>query len=775
MLVNPRTDYAHKSPGALVSLDRIYDLIEGQVGSAKQKDIADVTERFRNDPEDAGWASRVVKVTALLEFVRDLPRTETNIAALLANQMGQPAPLTQVRAALKRLEAADFVRSTDQGYKLQTAQEKSWEQEKRGYQPKPRDRHEIEREVLAEIFGEPSLKAYRHKGLRTFAVGVAVDGNRLGAEGQIPLSVLVADDETELAGKLEEAIQTSRSRPNEVQWVFALTPELDDMVADYHASGQMIAKYQQIQSQNKINNEEAASLAAERNEFNRLKSRMRDKLSEALASGRGVFRGVTRDGSDLGQTTPEIFRNLYAWVVPDLYQKLEMGARSITGREAEDLLKAMNLQGLPSVFYGGDDGLNLIVQEGARSVVNSSAPIAKEVLDHLKQEHSYGNRVTGKTLEQHFGGLGYGWEIDALKLVLAALLRAGSIEMTHQGTRFRDAQNHQARAPFASNVAFRAASFAPRETIDITLLVAAANQFELLTGKGVDDVEEGAIASAFKTFAGEELNLLQPVIAEANAHQLPVTDVLDEYRRTLQEVLGAASDDAVRILAGEGSSFQQMRSTARRLREAVTPDNMRAIQRARAVTQEMWPVLQGRPEGQQIQERATEVAELLKSPDLYEHLARLDALAKVLEDRYRELYEGCHAERTTVFAQAVEEVKGHPEWGQIPDETIGSVLQPLGSRACKALDLPRGSAVCAICHATITQMESDLAAVVGLTAQVLARIEELTTPEQPIERVRLASFFDGAFDSSDAVDAAVGRLRTHLLKLVEANVRVVVE
>ncbi|MDP9366075.1 MAG: BREX system P-loop protein BrxC, partial [Chloroflexota bacterium] len=44
VLVNPRTDYANQPVGALVSLDRIYDLIEGQVGSAKQKDIADITE-----------------------------------------------------------------------------------------------------------------------------------------------------------------------------------------------------------------------------------------------------------------------------------------------------------------------------------------------------------------------------------------------------------------------------------------------------------------------------------------------------------------------------------------------------------------------------------------------------------------------------------------------------------------------------------------------------------------------------------------------------------
>ena len=47
------------------------------------------------------------------------------------------------------------------------------------------------------------------------------------------------------------------------------------------------------------------------------------------------------------------------------------------------------------------------------------APIAKEVAGYLAREHSYGNKVTGRTLESHFGGIGYGWELESLWLVLA--------------------------------------------------------------------------------------------------------------------------------------------------------------------------------------------------------------------------------------------------------------------------------------------------------------------------------------------------------------------
>jgi hypothetical protein len=60
------------------------------------------------------------------------------------------------------------------------------------------------------------------------------------------------------------------------------------LVAGYYASGQMVSKYQQLQSQNKISNEEATSLTQERNEQRRLRNSLVGKLSEAIAGGDSV-------------------------------------------------------------------------------------------------------------------------------------------------------------------------------------------------------------------------------------------------------------------------------------------------------------------------------------------------------------------------------------------------------------------------------------------------------------------------------------------------------
>src|ERR1043166_7678257 len=47
MLVSDRTALAKQTIGKLVTLDKIYELVEGNLSTEKQKDISDVMERFK--------------------------------------------------------------------------------------------------------------------------------------------------------------------------------------------------------------------------------------------------------------------------------------------------------------------------------------------------------------------------------------------------------------------------------------------------------------------------------------------------------------------------------------------------------------------------------------------------------------------------------------------------------------------------------------------------------------------------------------------------------
>jgi hypothetical protein len=777
MLVSVRTAMALKPIGALVTLDKIFELVEGNLSSEKQKDISDISQQFSKDSEDGGMAARVAKTIALLEFVRDVPRTEGNIAACLVEGVGQPSPKSEVEAAIKKLAAGKFLRNTEEGWKLQTAQEKNWETERRGFEARPKDRNEITRETLRVIFEEPNLKTFRYKNLRTFRIGISVDGITV-SDGEIALSLYTSDDSQSFSGKLEEIRGESRQakNANDVYWAFALTSEVDDLEASLFASRQMIGKYEQARAQNRISPEEASSLSNEKQEITRIQSRLRDKMIEALEKGTGLFHGVSRDAASLGKNAGEIFKAQFDAAFPDLYPKLELGSRPVTGKEVDEILKAANLSALSPIFYDGDKGLSLVVKEGAQFAANPGAEVAKEVLSYINREHAYGNKVTGKILEEHFSGIGYGWDREIVKLVLAVLLRAGAIEVTHQGRRLRNYQEPQARAAFATVPSFRSASFSPRESVGLKTLTTAVQFLEQLTGEEVD-IEEGAIASRFKKLAEEEMKLLLPLAATVQANRLPGSEIVDEYRQTVNGCQSAASDDCVRVLAGEGRSFKENRDRIRQVREAIEAGAVAKIQQARLALTEQWPVLER--QGVDLAEVANELQSLIVSQAFYENLPEVGNLSGKIAEAYRTLYTELHQQRATRFSDTIEEIKGRPDWALVPENTRDSVLACLVTRACASLALTDTSTRCQSCHATVSEMESDIAALNGLKAQVIERIRELTAPPEEegvrTERVRLAEFFVGPLDSDQSIKDALERLSEHLLKLSAEGVRIIVE
>ena len=774
MLVSERTGLADASVGTLVTLDRIYDLIEGNLSSEKQKDLTDIARRWPDDP----WPARTAKAIGLLEYVRDLPRTEANVAALLYPALGAGSPLAHVEAAVQALQKAQFIRQTENGWKLQTAQEKSWTAERNAYTPTPRERNDLIEDRLRTIFSEPGLTRYRYAKLRNFRVGVAWDGRTITTgEAQVPLVLRVADGPDVFAEACDQTQHDSRadSHKNDIFWVVSLTTEIDEVVEELHRSRQMVGKYDQLRAQGKINSEAAASLAAEKTEALRLEGRLRERLERALAGGRGFFRGVSKDGAALGKTLTEIFRGLFDYAVPDLYPDLKMGARPLKGNEAEEILRAANLSGLPAVYYGPPDGLELVVREGNKYVVNLNAPIAKEVTDYLSREHSYGNKVTGRSLENHFGGIGYGWEQEVLWLVLATLLRGGAVEVTFQGRRYRNHLDAQVRAPFSRANAFRAASFAPRKAPDLRTLVAAAQRYEALTGEEVD-VEETAIAQAFQRLARAELEALLPVQATVRAHRIPLTQVLDEYRTTLETILNSPSDDCVSMLAGEGASFQASREQVAAIRRATDETGLARLRRMRVAVNQMWPLLQAEGAGGGVGEFVDLIRQRLEEGTYYRSPSETDNAVRVVDVAYQDLYLGRHSPRYTAFNRAIHMVKSRTEWASVPDDMQEVLLKPLAGRV-HDLDLPEGALACRVCGASLPQMASDLVAVDGLLADVLFRVQELTAPEEKVERVRLSDVAGAgeALSTEDEVEALLERLRDHLLQLIKSGAKVVLE
>jgi len=298
--------------------------------------------------------------------------------------------------------------------------------------------------------------------------------------------------------------------------------------------------------------------------------------------------------------------------------------------------------------------------------------------------------------------------------------------------------------------------------------------FETLTGETVD-VDKSAIAEALKRFAAAELKQAIPVEALVKAHQLPVLGPVQEYRESLASIEQGSPDDCVGTLVGSGSSLKESHDRLLNIAKSLDETGLAVIRQARAAADQMWPQLQSR--GQvEYATPAADIATWLAAEDCFDDMPKIKSATNQVEQAYQGLYQQAHSDRTAQFATAVDKIKGRNEWSQVPENMREAVLSPLVARCCSELELPPGSMVCRRCKATVGQMESDLAALGGLFAQVVAHIQKLTTPpEVKVQRVRIADFFNDAMDDEDQVKQAIARLQDHLLKLLDEGVKIVVE
>jgi hypothetical protein len=544
----------------------------------------------------------------------------------------------------------------------------------------------------------------------------------------------------------------------------------------------MVDKYSQLSAQRNISPDEATCLQDEKNSKNGYETRLRDKLTEAMERGTGMFRGVQKDASALGKGLGEIMKKLFGQAVPDLYPKLQMGSRPLKGDEAEQILKAADLKALPNVFYPGDHGLGLVVKDGPKNIINTNADVAKEVLDYLKSEHSYGNKDSrmGKALEKRFGGTPYGWERDMLRLILATLFRAGEIEVTYQGNLFHIYQDPASRTPFTNNTAFRSALFSPRQSVGLKTLTQAVQQLESLTGEEVD-VEEGAIATAFKKVAAEELEKLYPLKATAEAHQLPILPLLSEFQQTLVGIQSSASDDCVRILTESGPQFAEARDKVRKMRESLDTKAIALLRQSRLATEQVWERLAPHCLSPEIATSVEELKTLLSSEQFIDSWDAIAQRTKAVLDAYKHAYIDLFERRKQAYESAIEEIKNRPEWGPLEATnpgTASSLLSPLLGRVGTDEDKDAVSKGTSLGKASLTEMESDLCAVEGLKSSVLVKLQELSMggeKKAPVRRVRVSEFFNRPIQTQAELKKALELIADSLQKYIDEGAIIILE
>ncbi len=801
MLISDRTHFATREVGALVALDQIYELVETSIASEKQRDISTIAERHGGH---SGWAARVAKAICLLENVKDLPRSPANIAALLIGQIGQTAPLSEVRQALKELEEAGYVREHETGYKLVTALERSWDDERKALpHPNTREQHAIRDDMLKEIFSDNELRIIKF-GPRTFRIGLRIDEQPPELPGNLDLRLLCADDAEDLPQRQQHALTMTRDPAHhyEIYWVFLLSDDAQRLIREIHASRVMIARHQHEGAQGLLSDERKLMHSEEATREAKLKDAFKAVLRRDLHVGRGIFRGVTTPGGSLGQTLHESIRKQIQDALPSIYPHFELGNHAIGANDIESFLKASNLSALPQVFYQ----TGLVTHQGPNNyVIDPNAAIAGAVLAYLQQQRTYSHNVTGKDITANFSeGPGYGWDADMAKLVLAVLVRNGNVEITTAGRRYQNHSDPKVREAFTGSVAFRSASFAPHQPLERKVLREAFEAVAKLSGKDPTDVNPMAIASAAREIATKEAAQVATALVLADAHKLPIMSVLHEYQGYLRDLAQAADEDATKMLAERGASIIAARTQAIRLHTLLTEENIASVNRARTALRDHAAALALVGEPDAARDAADRLRDLLAQPDVLEALVSIRDHTATIHAAYAHAYLQRHSQCADVYRDAIARVRNDPDWDAADPVKREAALMPLAPRACRTTGLAEGALTCAHCQRPLATLQTDLEFVSALRQEALAKVhaalpvealaEPAPTPTStvrdqgphwngatnprptnPPRAVRAASYFRAPLATRQEVEVAVATFREALLRVIESGDEVRVE
>lgn len=722
LITHPQHGLGTADVGALVTLDRSYDLLEELIPTSWRSEVDQVADHYGPDSLEA----KVMKVVALCVEVPALPLTVSNIAVLLHPAVDAESIHDEVSAVLGRLVGDDRLRESDDGYKLQSPEQKDWEQARRAIGLTQGPSMRLRRLLLKQALTGLSVA----RG-RTFKVEVTVDGETIVA-GDLPLHLDEAD-----TARRDDLRAASRETANEnrITWVYEVSPDTWEALVELHRSRTMIERRD---TPNKTP-AEVELLGEERAREARHERTALQRLGRDLAAGQAIFRGRLDDvdGDDLRSTA----QALVADRVEEIYPQLD---RFTANLRREDVLHVLRTTDLGTVHESlRDGGINLVrVSPTGHEIVTDADPLAALVAE-IRSRASYGQEPTGDYLERHFADPPYGASVEVVQALCAAALRAGLVEVIHQGQPIRNPADARLDQVFGALPRFRAAGFRPPADTDVSL------------DKRVDLAEK--LEHAGHLPSGHSTDALAATVRDtflpAREATIRVTSALtglgiaapDAVTRTATILDRLTSDDDVDVVTTAHDTWADLvpgRSAVERLDQLLQTnlDDLRDAQRAARRPGDDLP--------SDLAEEHAELCDLLAAGDLDAHAARIIAISRRIAEARKEAVEAAAGRLNSTLDELRARLRA--EFSDVDEAALAEALRPLD--ALVAPDDLSGIDATALenridsAHARARHAEEQLAELRAAGQLAWVRVSELVTDaitdeteiEPVLERIREA-------------------------------------
>lgn len=750
LLINPAVNLAEKSLGALVRLDQVYDLVEGNIGSEVRAKISAIPRELEHP-----LAQAVAKVICLLQYVKSVHRTAENIAAALHPGVAADSQLALVKEALRELESAQKVRHGDDGYRIPTPAEDDWERLRNGINPKPGDSHRLYQEVLSSFWQpQPSCTLFDTK---TFKAGLVIHGRPV-VEGDMNFHVHLAEDGKEFQALAGELRSRSQKETKQVFWTVALNESIDRETVELFRSKEMLSR-----KERETKGEDTPGLIAEERVRQRRHSdELRRLLKVACLAGNVYFRGNDRSPGDRAVDVGKSAAEILAGVLPEIFDRFkEAAAKSSDVKKGVDaLFTADNLQGLPPVF----SSLNLLRDEKGKAVFRIESGPLKEMLDRINERANYGDTASGRFLSDEFSKEPFGWDFEAIRLLVLSLLRAGKVEATSKGQTIDSLAGVDARDTFNNNNLFRQASFRPKKGIEFEELVRASEAFRDTFGKEVRELNAGAIVNELRREVTHHEDAVATSFGQLNQHRLPGAGVLDVALGQMKAILRGSEDNALATFNASHRSIKEAIKRASELDQSLTEPRLRDLERARLSLGTLWPFLDQEPDiSEELRAKAASLKDMLDRETFYREIPAIEQNATSIKIEYDKRHEEALAARIEAYSQALDRLVGTAGWSEIDEDQRNRLATPFErGRTRDGEQVP------------IPQLRSDRDACEGRLRAAIGELRRIIDGERVVS-VNLGSFFSGGVETEEQLDAALLGVREECAKLIGAGKKVIIQ
>ncbi|MCB9613493.1 MAG: BREX system P-loop protein BrxC [Sandaracinus sp.] len=423
---------ADEELGALVTLDRVYEVQHTALDSDAQASMARVLAHCTSDAD--ALQLRAAKAVALLELVSDtLPTDAKLVAQCLFDRVDRGNQLAAVTEALETLRRRNLLGYSEKhGYKLQSSSAEEWERERRDL-PAVRDAQlELVQEALKWLVNEPEqprlqgrpfpFKALFSDGRRLSDV-VLTEG-RADAVIELDLRHLPPEDARDEPRWVRESADSKR-----LLWLAGDLGTVEDVAKELVRSKAMVKKY--AGRKDSLSAPRKLLLQQEDNRAEDLERRLRDTVADAWMAGRLYFGGRALSPVDFGQAFGTALHAAGTRILPELF--VHFDATQVQPSELKQLFEA-ELIGPSPKFLPGE--LGILEVDGGKFVATCTGTVPKRILEHIESLGDAG--TTGSALQSHFGAAPFGYAANLVKACVVGLLRGKRIRVQTEAGELSD-------------------------------------------------------------------------------------------------------------------------------------------------------------------------------------------------------------------------------------------------------------------------------------------------------------------------------------------------